>query len=100
MSLRVIARDEAEADIAEAALWYERQCAGLGREFVRAVDSCFDLIARQPDVFPVIYRGARLGLLRKFPYLVIYRVFPESVTVVAIMHGRRHPRRWKARLAD
>ena len=100
MSLRVIARDEAEADIAEAALWYERQCAGLGREFVGAVDSCFDLIARQPDAFPVVYREARLGLLRKFPYLVIYRVFPEFVTVVAVMHGRRHPRSWKSRLAD
>jgi hypothetical protein len=35
---RVIARDEAEADIVEAALWYERQCAGLGSEFVRALD--------------------------------------------------------------
>ena len=36
MSLRIIARDEAEADIAEAALWYERRCAGLGKEFVEA----------------------------------------------------------------
>ena len=100
MSLLVIARDEEEADIAEAALWYERRCAGLGNEFVRAVDSCFDLIARQPDAFPVIYRNARLALLRKFPYLVVYRVFPEFITVVAVMHGRRHPRRWKSRLAD
>jgi plasmid stabilization system protein ParE len=100
VSLLVVARDEAEADIAEAALWYERRCAGLGNEFVHAVDSCFDLIARQPDAFPVIYRNARLGLLRKFPYLVVYRVFPEFITVVAVMHGRRHPRRWKSRLAD
>lgn len=45
MSRRVIARDEAEADIVEAALWYERQRAGLGSEFVRAVDGCFELIA-------------------------------------------------------
>jgi plasmid stabilization system protein ParE len=100
VNLLVVARDEAEADIAEAALWYERRCAGLGSEFVRAVDLCFDLIARQPDAFPVIYRNARLGLLRKFPYLVVYRVFPEFITVVAVMHGRRHPRRWKSRLAD
>lgn len=100
MSLRIIARDEAEADIAQAALWYERQRAGLGREFIVAVDACFDLIARQPDVFPVVYRNARVGLLRKFPYLVVYRVFPEFVAVIAVIHGRRHPRRWKARLAE
>lgn len=49
--LRIIARDEAEADIAEAALWYERRCAGLGREFVQAVDARFELIAHQADIF-------------------------------------------------
>ena len=100
MSLRVLARDEAEADIAQAALWYERQSAGLGKEFVIAVDECFDLLARQPEAFPVVYRSARLGLLRKFPYLVVYRVFPNFISVVAVIHGRRNPRRWKARLAD
>jgi toxin ParE1/3/4 len=100
VSLRIIARDEAEADIAEAALWYERRCAGLGREFMYAVDACFELIAEQPDVFPVVYRDARLGLLRKFPYLVIYRTFPDFISVVAVTHGRRQPRRWKSRVTD
>ena len=52
MSLPVIARDEDEADIAEAAIWYERRCAGLGAEFVRSVDACFALVLRQPEAFP------------------------------------------------
>lgn len=98
MSLGIVARDEAEADIAEAALWYARQGAGLGREFIGEIDSCFELIGRQPEIFPVVYRSARLGLLRKFPYLVIYRVFPEFISVVAVMQGRRNPRRWKSRI--
>lgn len=100
MSRRIIARDEAEADIAEAALWYERQRAGLGREFIGEVDACFELIARQPEVFPIVYRGGRLGLLRKYPYLVVYRIFPEFISVVAVMHGRRNPRRWKSRISE
>ncbi|MGI8437354.1 MAG: type II toxin-antitoxin system RelE/ParE family toxin [Chthoniobacterales bacterium] len=100
MSLRVTVRDEAEADIAQAAIWYERQSAGLGTEFVHAADECFNLLSRQPEAFPVVYRSARLGLLHKFPYLVVYRVFPDFISVVAVMHGRRHPRRWKARLTD
>ncbi|HEX8280505.1 MAG TPA: type II toxin-antitoxin system RelE/ParE family toxin [Chthoniobacterales bacterium] len=100
MSLRVITRDEAEADIAEAALWYERRCGGLGREFVGAVDACFDLIGAQSEAFPVVYRDARMAPLRRFPYLVIYRVFADYVSVVAVMHGRRHPRRWKSRAVE
>lgn len=98
MSLPVIVRDEAEADIAEAAIWYERRCVGLGAEFVRSIDACFSLISRQPEIFPVVYRQARMGLPRKFPYLVIYRVFPDFISIVAVMHGNRHPRRWKSRV--
>ncbi len=44
MSLSVIFRDE--ADMIEAALWYERRCLGLGAEFVRSVDACLSLISR------------------------------------------------------
>ena len=98
MSLPVIVRDEAEADIAEAAIWYERRSVGLGAEFVRSIDACLSLISRQPEIFPVVYRHARMGLPRKFPYLVIYRVFPDFVSIVAVMHGNRHPRRWKSRI--
>ena len=38
MSLPVIFQEEAEADMAEAALWYERRSLGLGAEFVRSVE--------------------------------------------------------------
>lgn len=98
MSLPVLFRDEAEADMAQAALWYERRCLGLGAEFVRSVDACLARIARHPTLFPVVHRGARMALPRRFPYLIIYRVFPDFVSIVAIMHGKRHPRRWIARL--
>lgn len=47
----------------------------------------FEMIAEQPDVFPIVYRDARLGLLRKFPYLVIYRTFPDFISVVAVIRG-------------
>lgn len=98
VSLLIVVRDEAEADIAEAAFWYERRAVGLGAEFVRSIDACLSLISRQPEVFPIIYRQARMGLPRKFPYLVIYRVLPDFISIVAVMHGSRHPRRWKSRV--
>ncbi len=34
MSLRAYLRPEAEADIEEAAAWYEKQLEGLGYEFL------------------------------------------------------------------
>ena len=100
MSFPVILRDEAEVDMAEAALWYERRSLGLGAEFVRSVDACLALVSRQPTLFPVIHREARLALPRRFPYLIIYRVFPDFISVIAVIHGKRHPRRWKSRLEE
>lgn len=98
MSLTVIFRDE--ADMTEAALWHERRCLGLGAEFVRSVDACLALVSRQPTLFPVIHREAHMALPRRFPYLIIYRVFPDFISVVAVIHGKRHPRRGKARLEE
>lgn len=100
MSLPILVRDEAEADLAEAALWYERRCVGLGTEFLRAVDACLSLISRQPEIFPMVHREARMGLPRKFPFLIIYRVFPDFISVVAVVHGNRHPRSWRSRISD
>jgi len=100
VSFPVILRDEAEVDMAEAALWYERRSLGLGAEFVRRVDACLALVSRQPTLFPVIHREARMALPRRFPYLIIYRVFPDFISVIAVIHGKRHPRRWKSRLEE
>jgi hypothetical protein len=38
MTPRLVVRSAAEADIADAALWYEGRAPGLGAEFLRAVD--------------------------------------------------------------
>jgi plasmid stabilization system protein ParE len=35
--------------------------------------------------------------LRRFPYSLFYRIIDDQVIVVACMHGRRHPRRWRSR---
>ncbi len=59
MTPRFIVRPVAEADIAEAALWYESRSLGLGADFLRAVDVCFAEIWRDPERFPQVYRTGR-----------------------------------------
>jgi hypothetical protein len=29
--------------------------------------------------------------------LIIYRVFPDIISIVAVIHGKGHTRRWQAR---
>ena len=98
MSLPLIVREAAHEDIREAFGWYETQSPGLGAEFLRFLDECFSLVRRQPEMFPEVHRRSRMAMVRRFPYLVIYRVTPDFISVIAVMHGSRHPRRWKGRL--
>jgi hypothetical protein len=78
-------------------LWYENQTPGLGLEFLRAVDARFESIQRNAAQYPVVYRDVRRALLRRFPYAVFYRVEPGLITVLACVHSRSNPTRWKER---
>ena len=95
--MQVLVRPAAAADIDDAFLWYEGQRPGLGADFLRTVDSALAAIQSNPQLHAVIYRNTRRALLRRFPYGVYYRVYPDSIVIVACMHGRRDPKRWQVR---
>lgn len=93
----VIVRSGAEADIREAALWYESQRPGLGSEFTLRFDALVERIAESPLQCPEIGSGVRRALLGRFPYAVYFVVAPSPV-IIAVLHQRRHPDTWKQRL--
>jgi plasmid stabilization system protein ParE len=95
--MQVLVRPAAAADIDDAVLWYERQRPGLGADFLRTVDSALAAIQGNPQLHAVLHRDTRRALLRRFPYGIYYRVYPDSIVIVACMHGRRDPKRWQAR---
>ena len=98
MSKQLIIRTDAHADMAEAALWYEEQGEGLGRDFLAKMDALLELISKNPELFPIVHREARMAPLKRFPYLIIYRNFAEHISVVAVVHGAREPIHWQERL--
>ena len=54
-------------------------------------------ISKNPNIYPVLYRQTRRAVVHRFPFGMFYRVAEDSVVVLAVMHGSRHPRRWKIR---
>jgi toxin ParE1/3/4 len=93
----VVFAAEAETDVLDAFAWYEERREGLGALFRSAVDDAVTRIAEAPLSPAVLYRDLRHVLVRRFPYAVYYRVYPSTVVVVAVVHGRRHPRVWRRR---
>jgi plasmid stabilization system protein ParE len=88
---------EAELDLTQAHAWYSAQRPALGREFLRAIDSCFTAIKRHPDAYQLIDRKIRRALLRRFPYGVFFETLADEIIVYAVFHGARDPRAWKRR---
>ena len=82
----------------EAADWYWIRQAGLRDEFIADVDRVVERIRSNPLQFPVVFQtDVRRARLKRFPYALYFRLANEKAYVLACFHGRRDPRRWRAR---
>src|SRR5581483_11970038 len=98
MAARLLIAPEAELDIAEAYSWYESRRIGLGEEFLSSVDSSIEGICRQADMYPVVHEEYHRSLIRRFPYAIFYDFSKATVTVYAVFHTSRDPKKWRQRL--
>ncbi len=48
-------------------------------------------------LYPIIYQNIRRILLNKFPFDTYYFIDNDSIIIIAIMYGSRHPNQWKKR---
>ena len=99
MSRRLIIRDEAEADITKAAVWYDGREPGLGLEFTHEVGAAIQRALNNPELhlqlreIPEIHRI----LTRRFPYRVFFILRPDAMVVFAVLHAARHDHHWQSR---
>jgi plasmid stabilization system protein ParE len=97
MARGFIVRPLAEADLEQAARWYDEEQAGLGSRFLSDVDQVFGRIGERPQQFPVVSGDIQRALLHTFPYAVYFRETNETIRVLAVLHLRRKPGLWRAR---
>ena len=97
MSLPVVLRPEASRDAEEARDYLEAQRAGLGQAFLDRPNEVLAAIGAMPGLYAVVWQNVRAARLRRFTYVVYYRVHDDRVEVLAVMHGRRDASAWQAR---
>ncbi len=97
MSLPVVVRAAARVDIQEGQDWFEQQQPGLGSEFASEVLQTLERIKAMPRMYGVAWRQVRAAGVKRFGYVVYYRVHADRVEVLAVMHGRRDAREWQSR---
>jgi plasmid stabilization system protein ParE len=100
VTLPVVWIPEADADLKEAFAWYESRHPDLGMRFALAVEAAVEVITRSPPAFQIVHSEIRRVGVRRFPYGLFYKVESNRVVVIACMHGKRSPKRWKLRRGE
>lgn len=83
---QIVIHPDADAEITEASQFYEARNSGLGWDFLGELERAFDQIAAPPLTSPRIGKRVRCKILWRFPYNVIYAVYPDRIRIVACAH--------------
>lgn len=93
MHYRIYITPTALIDLDEAITYYNGKSDGLGYRFSDEVHENFAAIAQHPEAFAERYKNVRGKLVKKFPYLILYRVnhSVQSVEVIRIFNTWQNP---------
>ena len=83
----------AEQDALDAAIWYEERRPGLGEEFLNEVDRAVRALSDSALLHRIRFADVRRAPIHRFKFYGVYYIVREQeVWILAIFHGRRHPR--------
>lgn len=88
---RVALRSSAARDVEAILMWYAASSESTARRFLLRLDRALTRLPQWPERFAVCdpTTSLRRAPVRGFPFFVYYRVRPNEVEVVAVLHGRR-----------
>jgi toxin ParE1/3/4 len=81
-----------------AVAWYAERSMRAAERFVQEMEAAVAAIGGTPERWPLFDGEARRILLRRYPYVVIYRVLTDRIQILAVAHGRRRPGYWRDRI--
>lgn len=90
---------EAETDIYESYIGYERQQAKLGERFLDSLDAAKQAIINNPLTYRIRYKKKVRGfVVNDFPYLILYIINGNNIDVISVFNTSQHPKKWKKRV--
>lgn len=92
MTRQVVVTAQAEAELRQAAEWYDCRCLGLGRALLVKFELTVEQIRHFPESFERIDPCYRRALLGRFPYFVVYRIVTDTIRILRVMPEKGDPR--------
>jgi hypothetical protein len=101
MSFKLLYAAEVFDDLQENIDWFNQKQHGLGARFLKAVKEQITRIKKNPYTISVRYDDIRCAKVKKFPYLVHFKIFQNLniIKVMAVLSTHRNPIIWEGRTA-
>jgi toxin ParE1/3/4 len=81
-----------ETELIEIRDYYNERSQNLGDDFINEFERQILHIAAMPSRWMIVRGDTRRALMRRFPYLILFRVVDDAVIrITVIKHERRHP---------
>ncbi|MCB9894716.1 MAG: type II toxin-antitoxin system RelE/ParE family toxin [Planctomycetes bacterium] len=84
-------------DVSEIRSYYQALSPHLEAAFEAAFREAVSRLKASPLAYAEVRGSMRRVRLRRFPYSIGYRVEPERILVVGVVHAARDPEVWKPR---
>ena len=88
---------EAREDLAEAVGGFREISPLLVVRFGLELERIYSSILEYPQLYPIVYKNFRRGLIRRFPYSVFYVVEESAIVIMGVVHQARDESTWKRR---
>ena len=95
MKYQLVVTKAARQDLQESYDWYDTKLAGLGDDFIIAVEDAIATIIEHPESYAIFVDDYRKVNTRRFPFKVIYSLKDDSITIWSVFHHSRDIAKWK-----
>ncbi|PQJ11095.1 hypothetical protein CJD36_014095 [Flavipsychrobacter stenotrophus] len=93
MAYNFIVSIEAELETISATDYYDNKSVSLGTKFLADLNASYSKLITNPQYYKYIARNRKAGLrcikLKKFPFLVVYHVHMDNITIVSVLNTHR-----------
>ena len=90
-----------ETEVLEAAVWYDERQKGLGQDFLYEVDRALRALTGDALLHRIRFADVRRAPVPRFKFYGVYYIVRQNEGwVLAVFHGRRHPRLLGERLGQ
>ncbi len=76
---------------ADAYAWYEKERIGLGELFLLELEACYNKLQMHPLSYSKAEAGYRHVVVKKFPFIIAFKIIKDTIVVYAVFHTSRNP---------